>query len=156
MKNLLFLLFACLLFQSCKKETDTEMMSPKFKLRGKIYNNSTYCGGASASEELLNYLAKERPSANCKFYIRKGNINKPGEEIYKVIQTDSNGYFMTELPKGKYIAITAEKFNAESLPKMADCEWLRKQDFKIIVTGEDLNFNLSFTNECNPCLGSSN
>ena len=153
MKNILILLFACLIFQSCKKENDVEMMGSKFKISG---NNAIYCGGAAPSEELLNYLATERPSANSKFYIRKGNINKPGEEIYKVIHTDANGFFTTELPKGKYIAITAEKFNAETLPQMEGCGWLKKQDFKIIVTGEDLNSKSHFTVDCNPCLGSPN
>ena len=156
MKNILILLFACLIFQSCKKENDVEMMGSKFKISGNIYNNAIYCGGAAPSEELLNYLATERPSANSKFYIRKGNINKPGEEIYKVIHTNANGFFTTELPKGKYIAITAEKFNAETLPQMEGCGWLKKQDFKIIVTGEDLNSKSHFTVDCNPCLGSPN
>lgn len=156
MKNILILLFACLIFQSCKKENDVEMMGSKFKISGNIYNNAIYCGGAAPSEELLNYLATERPSTKFKILYQKGNINKPGEEIYKVIHTDANGFFTTELPKGKYIAITAEKFNAETLPQMEGCGWLKKQDFKIIVTGEDLNSKSHFTVDCNPCLGSPN
>lgn len=156
MKNLIVLVIACFFVQSCKKEDAIELLAPKFKISGHIYNNSNYCGGANPPEELLIYLNTERPTANAKFYIRKGTINKPNTTIYKIISTDSDGLFSSNLPKGKYVAITDEKFNLESNPLMAGCEWLTKPDFKIIVSEENTNLQAHFTLYCNPCLGTPN
>lgn len=98
MKNILFLSFIIISFQSCfaAKKTKKHLV----KIQGIITQTSDYCGGARPSDEMLEQLAKPKPMIGKEIFIKIGPKNKAENSIYKKVITDSVGHFEIMLPTG--------------------------------------------------------
>lgn len=84
-------------------------------ISGKVVQTSDYCGGANPSEEILEFLRKEKPFPNKEVFVRAGNVNAIKQTILK-FTTDAEGNFKISLPPGDYCFIDDSKKDALRVP----------------------------------------
>ncbi len=107
---LYYILLLVLVFAACKIAGGTTTdgihhQNKTFRLSGNVTYTSDYCGGAEPPETLLQELAKPRPYAGKKFYIRGGETNNLKSKILYTVVTDSLGNYSINLPVGNYCMI---------------------------------------------------
>ena len=143
-KKILFLVIMTL--QSC-----SIFNSKSISINGFVENNSAYLGGTPPREGTQERLAVYNPSKNQKFFIRKDIIINQNETVLTQFQTDENGNYNINLPKGIYSVFRQEKINYKKYASKTEvCEWLEQPDF-ILIINENKNYKSKYTIDRNPC-----
>lgn len=83
---------------------------------GKVVQTSDYCGGANPSEEILEFLRKEKPFPDKEVFVRAGNVNAINQTILQKFTTDLEGNFKISLPPGDYCFIDESKKDTWKVP----------------------------------------
>ncbi len=83
---------------------------------GKVVQTSNYCGGANPSEEILEFLRKEKSFPNKEVFVRAGSVNAIKQTILQKFTSDAEGNFKILLPPGDYCFIDDSKKGIWKVP----------------------------------------
>lgn len=106
------LMYSCLslilMSASCKnqKEEQKTENSELYQLSGQFLIHQPHCGGRAAEPQKVK---KNPPYKNKKFVVKKGSANKEDTTVVLAFQTDQEGKFNIQLPKGNYCILKAHK-----------------------------------------------
>lgn len=156
---------------SCEKEKEEPKTenAELYQLSGQFLIHQPHCGGRAPDPKKV----KQDPSyKNKSFVVKKGTANKEDTTIVLAFQTDADGKFSIQLPKGSYCILKAHKnkafsdfyienkkpydrfFSARDEPCFQD--WWAKCELSVELS-KDTNlaavtlFNRCFVGE-NPCM----
>ncbi len=146
----------------------------RVKVSGRVVQTSDYCGGANPTEEMLEYLRKERPLANKQLFIREGISNTLEKPVLQTFTSDAEGNFevsllpgdycvieenkkdalkMPDVPKGKQLPGRAQKIDPKSRVVNEEClrQWWQACDKLLKVQEQNLaDVVIKFHHRCNP------
>ncbi len=154
MKNLLYLSII-LIFVSCgnqkkipKKNNDNQKI--KITVSGVAQYNTTYCGGAKPTPQIISQHEKLREIKNSTIRFKKENDTQFIEVI-----TDAKGNFKIDLEPGTweyYIAEDFKKNQDEAIMNLPDkCDKFYNISYGEFTTKTNITINLMFHLKCNPC-----
>ena len=121
MQKLLIFLIPLIFLGYCSRYRPIE--NPKqlntFSVSGKVEYTEPYCGGARPTQEMVAELQKPKPFANLELVIRAGDRHDPEAPGIKLLKTDAQGQFETELPNGTYCIVLKEKADKPDYSKLS-------------------------------------
>ncbi len=89
---------------------------------GKVVETNDYCGGAAPTEEMLEWLRKEKPVPRKELFVRAGTANGSSRILLK-FTTDAEGNFKISLPSGDYCIIEESKREPPKVPHTSKGAW---------------------------------
>ena len=135
-----------------------------YKIEGSIKEVYDYCGGANPGEEALAEMAKPKPWANKKIFIKTGGQNLLKNKIIKEIVSDSHGNFSLSLPPGIYCIVEASKTQSLKFPsdpyQSVDTACMKNQlsacDYSFTIKNKNIsNILITYHHHCawtTPCV----
>lgn len=135
----------------------------KRTISGKVVQTSDYCGGAAPTQEMIEFLKKEKPFPHKELFIRPGTLNRFRPILQKFV-ADAEGNFKIALPPGDYCLVEESKKDEPKIPESAKgnlegaksraaCfeEWYRTCDNVLKVGKQNLKGVLiKFHHQCHP------
>jgi hypothetical protein len=89
---------------------------------GKVVETGDYCGGAAPTEQMLEWLRKEKLVPRKELFVRAGTANRSSPIVLK-FATDAEGNFRISLPPGDYCIIEESKKEPPKAPKASKGAW---------------------------------
>ncbi|MBN2891455.1 MAG: hypothetical protein JXL97_06295 [Bacteroidales bacterium] len=148
---LILFLVSCSSNKTVNQAKTTNKEGNKISVTGVANYNSTYCGGARPTEEVLEKYNRLRPMKNTT--IKFVNTDNSKKEKTK---TDENGNFSVNLSAGNWEYYLSEDFydsNNEDvlLEIQKKCDELYNVPYGTIEIFSDTTVNLIYHLPCNPC-----
>ncbi|MFN8397369.1 MAG: hypothetical protein U0176_22290 [Bacteroidia bacterium] len=150
---------------------NADLNAKRFAVTGRILLQTSYCGGAAPSDEILAEYEKPKPYGSQPLLIRSGKTNALGTAMVTRTTTAADGTFKLDLPAGTYCLVIAEKegprqpgfYQLETIAvdKACDNKWLNTCDISFTVADKPVSgLRLTLQKKCfidqlSPCLSYS-